>query len=395
MTSSTQDASSAAASEHYAPAHRLDLLGILSLFTAEWRTGLITALILFALATIAILRIPSQFEATAVILPRDQASTGTSSSLLSFFTGAPKATNNYATLLTSRTLRDDIIRRLDLMSYFHYTSRAAAHVRLYGMTRISSGDTVSILVRDKDAKVAAKIANAYVDALRSLQESLATTQGEIERRYFEQQLNRERAALAAAEQDLARTQVSSGLVQAEAQTQIGLGAIAGIRSQINDLQVRLAALLQGSTEDNFEVKNLRSQIAQLQIQEQRLEKGGSSGVGAAPAASRMPRANLEYSRKLREVHFHEALVSSLANRYEALRMAATGSTDTFDVIDPALPPEFPTWPPRPLYLALAAGGALFAGVLAIAIQLLVRRILSDPLQRSYLHSIRRNFSWSR
>ncbi len=371
---------------------KIDLLRVVALFTAEWRTGLIAAVLAFAIAAIVIARVPAQYEAGTSILPKDQGGAG-GSNLTSLFTGI-KPASNYVSLLASRTLRDDVVRRADLMRYFGVSSPEAARSKLLGMTKIISGETIVLIVRDRDAVMAARIANAYVGALESLQESMTTAQEDQQRKFFEQQLQREKDALAGAEQDLERTQLGSGVVQMDTQTQIGLGAIANTRSQITSLQVQLAALLQGSTEQNPEVQRLRSQIGQLQAQERQMETGSSGGVGSASPAGRMPKVNLEYARKQREVRYHESLVSSLANRYEALRMGS-GGANTFEVIDPAIVPEFPTWPPRRLFLEAAAGASLLFGVLVIALQLLARRILADPVQRTHLVSIKQNVRWSR
>ena len=375
---------------------KIDLLRVVALFTAEWRTGLAVALLAFIVATIVIVRIAPQYEATAAILPKDQNGGSSGSNLTAFFTGI-RPTNNFGSLLVSRTLRDDVVRRADLLRYFRTTSAEAARGKLLGMTKIFSGDTVVILVRDRDAVMAARIANAYVAALQSLQESMTTAQEEVEQRFFEQQLQREKDALAAAELDLEKTQVGLGVVQVDTQTQIGLSAIAATRSQITNMQVQLAALLEGSTEQNPEVQRLRSQIGQLQAQERQLESGtgGGAGVGAASPAGKMPKVNLEYARKLREVRYHESLVSSLANHFEQLRMGSATTSNTFEVMDPAIVPEFPTWPPRRLFLLGAAAASLLAGLVAVAIQLLTRRILADPVQRTHLSSIKQNVRWRR
>lgn len=368
---------------------KVDLLRIVALFTAEWRTGLIVTLVAFVIALVVIERIPAQYEATAVILPKDGESQGTSN-LASLFTGV-RPSNNYLSLLVSRSLRDDVVRRVNLLAYFKTKSLEAARGQLLGMTKLIPGETITILVRDKDAGMAARIANAYVGALQSLQESMTTAQADVQRRFFEQQLQREKDALVTAEMDLQRTQMGSGIVQMDTQTQIGLGAIAATRAQITTLEVQLAAMLQGSTEQNPEVQRLRSEIGQLQGQERQMESGSGGGAaGAASPAGRMPKVNLEYERKLREVKYHEALVSSLANHFETLRMSQGTSNSTFEVIDPAIVPEMPTWPPRRLFLMGAAGASLLLGVVSIALQLLGRRVWSDPVQRTHLYSIKQN-----
>lgn len=387
MTISSVEAGRISAAELEEQGGTIDLLKIVAIFVAEWRTGLVAALLTFALGAAIVLHMPSQFEATAVLLPRDQPAGG--NSITAFFTGV-RPSSNFSSLLLSRTLRDDVVRRGDLMKRLHATTAESARGALAGMTKIVPGvDTLTVQIRDRDAQLATRIANIYVDALRSMQETMAATQSDVQRHYFEQQIQREKSALLAAEQDLEKMQEGSGMVQMDTQTQIGLNAIANARAQITTLQVRLAALLQSETEQNPEVRTLRSQITQLQAQERSLENGaGGAGAGAAAPAGKMPRVNLEYTRRLREVRYHEALMNSLANHFEELRVGAGNIGDTFDVIDRAVIPEAPTWPPRKLFLLLALGAGLLAGLLAIALRLIGRRVIADPVQRAYLQEIR-------
>ena len=366
----------------------IDVLRIIAVFTAEWRIGLITAAIVFLIGAAYVIHLPSRYVADTLLLPKNAAAgAGGLSAIFSMVQPA----SPYTTLLTSRGLEDDVVRRGDLMAIFHTGSMASARATLSAVTQIIPGGdgTYTIRVRDESATEAARIANTYVDALRALQESMALQAAEVQRRFFETQLAREKDALAAAEQDLERTQEGSGVIDAGTQTQIGLSTIAGLRSQVTGLQVRLAALLESETEQNPEVQTLRTQIAQLQAQEhaQEAQSNGSSPVGAAGPAGRMPRVNLEYSRKQREVQYHQALVTSLASHFEDLRLGEGSMGDNFDVIDRAVVPEVPTWPPRRMYLLFAGALSLLLGFFAVAVAVAVRRLVADARQRENLRLI--------
>ena len=369
----------------------IDLLRIAVLVTAEWRLGLITALIVAAVGLGIIARLPEQFEAYTVMLPKDAPGGG---SAISAFFGGARPSSTSVSLLASRTLKDDVIRRVDLRTYFRSRSQEAARLELASRTNFYPGtDTITVQVRDRSAEMAARIANAYIDALRAMQEKMATTQNDLQRRFFEEQVQREKDALVRSETELERLQEGLGVVQVDTQTQIGLSAIADVRAQITVLQVRLAVLLRSETEENPEVETVRSQIAQLQIQEHQLEAGSglSTGPGVAAPAGRMPAVNLEYQRKLREVRFHEALVSSLSNHFEDIRLGASTPGQSFEVIDPAVIPEFPTWPPRQPYRFLALGTGVLAGFVAIAAKLGARRLLRNPVRKARLGEIRGHF----
>lgn len=367
----------------------IDVLRIVAVFTAEWRVGLITAVAVFLMGAAYVFHLPSRYVADTLLLPKN-ASAGGGGGLSALFSMAQPA-SPYITLLTSRGLQDDVVRRAGLMQLFHTQSMEAARGALSAVSQIFPGGdgTYTIRVRDESATEAARITNTYVDALRALQESMALQAAEAQRRFFETQLAREKDALVAAEQDLERTQEGSGVIDVGAQTQIGLSTIAGLRSQITGLQVQLTALLQSETEQNPQVQTLRSQIGQLQAQEhaQESQTSGSSPVGAAGPASRMPRVNLEYARKQREVQYHQALVNSLASHFEDVRLGIGSMGDSFDVIDRAVVPENPTWPPRRMYLLFAGVLSLILGFFAIAIAVAVRRLASDAQQRANLRLI--------
>jgi len=367
----------------------IDVLRIVAIFTAEWRIGLITAVVVFLLGVAYVFHLPSQYVADTLLLPKNAAIAGNGG--LSAMFSLVQPASPYITLLTSRGLENDVVRRANLTQLFHTQSMETARGALSAMTQIFPGGdgTYTIRVRNESATEAAQIANTYVDALRALQESMALQAAEVQRRFFEAQLQREKDALAAAEQDLERTQEGLGVIDVGTQTAIGLSTIASLRSQITSLEVHLAALLQSETEQNPEVQTVRSQIAQLRAQEraQESQAGDNSPVGAAGPASRMPRVNLAYARKQREVVYHQGLVNSLASHFEDLRLGMGSMGDNFDVIDRAVVPETPTWPPRRMYLLFAGALALLLGLFAIAIAVAIRRLVSDAQQRANLRLI--------
>ncbi len=375
---------------HQGGGDSVDLLHILVLITAEWRIGLLVG-VLVTLAGLAIVAsLPAEYQSYATVLTKSGSSdVGGIAGLL----GAGKSSSTTMSLLASRTFKDEVIRRANLMAYFHATSQEEARKQLAAKTSVLSGpDTITLVARDRSGEMAARIANASVDSLRAMQEAMAATQNDLQRRYFQQQVQREKDELAKAEADLEQSQEGSGVVQMDTQTQISLTTIANARAQITALQVRLAALLESETEENPEVKTLRSQIAELQSHERQLEgSSGGAAAGVSAPAGRLPTVNLEYQRKVREVRFHEALLNALLNHFEDIRLGAATPSDSFRVLDAAIVPEFPTWPPREAYRLFVYGTAVFAGLLAIAVKLGSRRLLASPAQRAHLSVMRGHF----
>jgi tyrosine-protein kinase Etk/Wzc len=368
----------------------IDLLALVAAFVTEWRLALITFVLVALLGFAYVFHLKSQFVATATILP--EGSRAETTSLSSLFSAGNSGTL-FTGLLGSRSVANGVIDQLNLRSYYHTKSYADARAALAGQSSFSvSGDSIlTIAVRDADAQEAARIAEAYLDGLDKLNLTMAQDQSHQMQRFFLQQLDQEKADLNKAEDQLEATQKQTGLVQPETQTQIGLGAIAGVRAQIVGLQVQLASLLQSETEQAPQVQRLRSELAQLKVQESTLENGRNTPMGAAPSAGQMPQTGLDFVRAQREVAYHTGLVNSLASQYETARLSEDLSRPAFQIIDRAVVPERKSWPPRRNFLLVALGLALLTGFFVVAVKLLVRRILSDPTHVQSLRVIRDAF----
>lgn len=372
----------------------IDLFEVLVRVLAEWKTGLVVAIVVFIVGVIYTMRIPPQFEATATILPKQ--SFAESNSLVTLFSGKRPA-DLYTGLLQSRSVTDNVIRELNLIKPGSNQNWEGQRGALQGSLTVTVGGDglLRLTVRNTDGQMAMKIANAYLDGLNQQQQSMAMSQEILNREFFERQLALEKEALVKAEKDLEQTQLSTGIIQAGSQTSAGLGQIAGLQGQIASMQVQLAGLLQSATEDNPQVKTLRSQIAQLQAQQHNMETQTPTGAGAPIPAGRMPAANLEYQRKQREVSFHEAQLSTLAQQAQNARLAEASSADAFQVVDYALVPEHRSYPPRRTYLIAAFAAAVFVGVLFMCLALVKRKIQADADYQRHMLEIRQIFGLAR
>ena len=350
----------------------IDLLAVLVALLSEWRIWLITFVTVSVVCCVFVFSLKPEFVATATILPQEGRSD--TASLASLFASHGPGTL-YIGLLGSRSVKDYVADHANLRQLFQTQTEEQTRDVLAGKSTFANlpDSLLTISVRDGNAQDAARIANTYIDALANLNATMSLQQSSQTTAFFEQQLDKERAALAGAETEFARVQKSTGLVAPDTQTQIGLGAIASIRSEITSRQVQLTALLQSETEQNPNVQTLRSQIALLQVQERRLEGGaGGTPVGAAPAAGQMPQTNLDLARAQREVKYHDSLVTSLASQFEAARLNEAFRHSAFQVVDRAVAPEHKAWPPRTPYLVGSLGFGVVMGFIAVLMRLLWR-----------------------
>jgi len=210
------------------PGNFLDLL----LRLAEWK-GFVFKFVLVAavLAAIVSLIWPKSFTATTKIMPPQQSQSSLASAVMgqlgplaamagnSFGIGKG-ASDVYIYVLRSRTLADTLIDRFSLMAVYKEKKRVNARNRLRDDTQISSGSEggISISVSDRDPQRAADIANAYVDELKTLTQTLAVTEAGRRRIFFEHEVQLASDELSKAEMAMKKTQEQTGILMLEPQS---------------------------------------------------------------------------------------------------------------------------------------------------------------------------------
>ncbi len=321
------------------------------------------------LATIIVFLLPKSYTATATILPPQQ-----NQSILSSLVGQVAGGNTvdlrdlglknpsdvFVAMLKSRSVEDALINRFDLRKVYDKKTYQDARKVLEKRSEIDpeKEGLISIEVTDRDPQRAADIANAWVDELRTLNQSLALTEAAQRRVFFEQKLAQERDDLAKAEVAMQQIEQKTGLLQPDAQTKALIGAAADIRAQIAAKQVQLQSLRTYGTENNPDVKRVERELAELQAQSAKisqLDRGGndvSEGNLQLPTR-RVASASVEYLRVARDLRYHESLYDFLARQLEAARIDEAKNAVVVQVVDRGVPPERKSSPKRLLIVAIA------------------------------------------
>ncbi len=373
------------------PEEGIDLVAVVAALLREWPTALAVFVIVSAIGAVYVHSLKAKYVATATFLPSQSQSPN--QALSSIF--SPRGPGNlYIGLLQSRSVQDNIIERNHLLTVFGTTSHEAARAILASKAGfIEGGDSIiTIFVRDENAAQAALLANAYLQGLQDLSDKMAQSQTAQTRGFFDRQLEQQRAQLNRSEENFARLQERTGQVAPGSQAAEGIGNIAGLRSQVDGLNVLLASLRESETEANPEVQRVRSQIAQLQTQERALEAGSSNiATGTATPANRIPAVTLQLNRAQREIADHAALVNSLNTQFESARLGEDFSHAAIEIIDRAYAPEYRAWPPRQNYYLGALVLGLCAALFAVVMKLLAQRVLANPKHQASIGRLRRAF----
>jgi len=340
--------------------------GILGALRPKWRRiaaiSVGTAVLAYGVALI----IPPTYTArTTFISPQQQqnsaaaalSSLGALSGLAGVTSGIKSPADQYASLLQSVTINNRIIDRFDLMKEFESKYKEDARKRLNGLVRISIGkkdNLISIDVDDRDPERAMKMANAYVEELRSLTNSLALSEAQQRRVFFEQQLAQTKEALAKAQAAVQKSGFSEGALKSEPKA--AAEAYARVKVEIAAAEVRLATLRKTLTDASPDVQRTQATLSGLRAQLAEYERPAQT-LGSQ-----------DYVSAYREFKYQEALFEVYAKQFELAKMDEARDGTIIQVLDPALKPERRSKPKR---LFLAAAAMAIAALLSSAYFLVV------------------------
>jgi uncharacterized protein involved in exopolysaccharide biosynthesis len=368
----------------------IDLLDFMILLARNLKliVGATVGAMLLASATVLLL--PAAYTATATLLPPQHSQSLAASIVgqmgaLAGLAGKDLSLKNpadlYVAILKSRTVADGLIRQFDLLRVYRVRRFEDARKKLLRRSTIEAVEKtglISVAVEDRDPRRAAALANAYLDGLHALNQTLAISEAAERRLFFQQQIEAEREELARAELNLRRTQEQTGMIQLDTQGKAIIEAVARTRAEIAMGEVRLETRRSFATDQNPDVVRGERELAALRAQLANLERDSQPGNGNIQVPTgKVPAAALEYLRRVRDVKYHETLYEFLAKQFEAAKIDEANDSGILQVVDRAVEPEKRSGPPRTLIIALAA----FLGFIGSGFYVL----LSEALHRLRLH----------
>lgn len=315
------------------------------------------------------------FTATTTLLP-PQSSKGGAAALLGQLGGlgglagidiggGASSPEMFVTMLQSRSAKDKMIERFDLMKRYEAEFKADVYTRLDKVVEITTdkkSGLISVAVDDEEPQFAADMANAYYEVLKELLTRVAITEAQQKRVFFEEQFAKAKNELADAEVRLKEVQERTGLIQLEGQARATFEAIAQLRAEVTRREAQLAALRSFATTSNPEYRRVSSELASLRTQLAETEKttGTNSEDLTAFSTGKLPEQGLEFIRAFREVKYNEAIFEIMAKQFEVAKIEEARDTSNIQQLDFAVAPEKRSRPQRTiLVLACIAVGLIF------------------------------------
>lgn len=361
----------------------------------------------FAAAVLAAgvsLLMPNIYTATTRIMPPQQGQSTAAAMLgqlgalaggLSGSLGIKNPNDLYVGMIKSRTVADAMIERFKLKDEFESETMMATRTALEGITRISAGKDgiISVDVDHEDPEKAATYANAYIEELTRMMQTLAVSEAGQRRIFFEQQLKRTKDELAAAEEGLRSTQETTGLIKLEEQGKAIIDAAAQLQAQIAAKEIQIAAMRGFVTEQNPDLQRARQELAAMRVQLQKAEDTAPRRGDVLVPTGKIPEVGMSYVRALRELKYQEAMFEVLAKQYELARIDEARDAAIIQVIDQAVPPDRKSKPKRALIVILTALAVGFMTVLWVFIKEAISKAKEDPESSGRLSQLQTALRW--
>jgi uncharacterized protein involved in exopolysaccharide biosynthesis len=306
-------------------------------------------------------------------------------------------------VLRGQTIVDKIIDQYNLMEVYNQKYRLKMRNLvtsdiLHATEDVRSG-IVTVAILDEDPERAAAMANAFVDELKNVMQSLAIGEAAQRRIFFETQTLQAHKALGEAEDELQKYQEQSGVVAAQPQLEALVASITELRAKVAAKEVEISSLRTYARGDNPELKRaaselaaLRSELRKLEQQEQKASKGTSRPMTSLRDA---PQLGLEYQRRLRDVQFAATMYELMLKQFEAAKIDESREAIYVQVVDPATPPDYKFKPKRAMIVVFATLLGLCLGMLWALFAYYIEGVKNDPEENKALEEIKSVFSFKK
>lgn len=325
--------------------------------------------------------LPSNYESRTQLMPPDgQSSTlgmlaalgaragigGSAFGIGADFLGLKSSGALFINLLSSDSVRDDLINRFDLRHVYWTSTYRAARKSLSSHTDLEEdkkSGVLSITVSDHDPHRAAAMARAYVEELNQLVTTLNTSSAHRERVFLEDRLKVVKRDLDESAKAFSEFSSKNTAIDIKEQGKAMVEAAATLQGEAIAAESELRGLEQIYAPENVRVRSVRARLAELKRQLNKL--GGTSSLDPSvdsgvdgsiyPSIRQLPILGVTYADLFRRVKIDETVYEVLTQEYEMARVEEAKQVPSVKVIDPAKVPERRSGPSR---LLIVFGGSL-------------------------------------
>jgi capsule polysaccharide export protein KpsE/RkpR len=276
--------------------------------------------------------------------------------------------------LKSRTVQDRLINSFDLRARYKKSTYLEARKKLTKFTDIeqdSKSGVITLRVTDYEPKVAAEIANAYIQELNRLAVDLNTSSAHREREFLEERLKTAKQDLSRASLDLSQFTSRNSMVDPQNEGKAMMDAASKLQGELIARETELKGLQEIYSNDNVRVRTLNARIAELRAQlkkmvgpsvlpgnDARSSDASAASSGLYPSMRTLPTLGSHYADLYREAKIQEAVYAFVTQQYEMAKIQEAKEVPIVRVMDAGDVPEKKSSPFRSLIVGLSVLSAL-------------------------------------
>ena len=313
--------------------------------------------------------VDEKFEATAVMIPREEELPGSLSGILrsargiSFGLGTSSLgseTDLYETIIFSRTLLEEVIRVFDLLSEFDIDTTRVGYmedaVEMLGdeiKTRVTPEAAFLVSVRARTRERSAEMTNFVVAKMNEMIVDLKVSSSRENRIFLQKRVSEITNQLKESEDSLRAYQERTGLLDAKVQVEGILTAHTKLEAELIAMQVQRGILARMVEQDSPQLRNIEIQIQEI---EKKLNQLRSQGDPGSPllGLKTLPETTVEFLRRYRDVEINSLILEYVIPLYEQAKIEEKRDVPILQVIDKAVPPAKKSFPPRAIFALLGA-----------------------------------------
>ncbi len=343
---------------------KLNLLDLV-LLVVKWRKLFIVNFIIAVIISVSVaLLLPVWYTSTTVILP----ASGGSGSLPSFLPSdlAGVAANFgfelggdeiYETILTSRTLKENIITRFNLREVYRMDDDAFPEdVLLAFGTHLTvttlENQSIAISMEDQDPQRAADMANACIGELDAIYSAITSETASKNRQFIEKRLSSINDTIKVIQETLLAFQLETGALHISEQMIATLTSAAEIKALQLSNEVKLNVLSESFGPDHPIITQLNTANTLLLRQYNSILDGAESEVFIG--LREYPELGQKYRNIYRDLIIQNKLLEFVYPQYENARIQEQRETSNVQILDVARVPNIKSRPPRRLIVMAAA-----------------------------------------
>ena len=356
------------------------------LWGVTWKTFVASIVLAFL--------VPSHYKSAVRFVPGENSTSSGSSTMMGLLSKALGSDNSstgfgldaasllgaktpgafYVEVLKSRTVQDRLINRFDLRARYGKSTYFEARKKLARFTDIEEdkkSGVITLTVTDYEPKMAAQIANAYVDELNRLAVDLNTSSAHRERQFLEERLATAKQDLARASAALSQFTSKNSMVDPQNEGRAVMDAAARMQGELIASETELKGLQQIYSDDNVRVRTLKARMAELQSQLKKLvgqnnDASAQDTVGWSapyPSMHTLPGLGSRYAELYREAKIQEAVYAFVTQQFEMAKIQEAKELPIVRVMDAGVAPEKRSSPVRSLIVAGSVFGAFLLACL--------------------------------